>query len=373
MKENIVIIDGSSLLYRAFYAIPHLTDAQGHPTNAVYGFLNMLLKLYGELDPQYVAVAFDKSKHTFRNDLFDGYKATRKPAPDDLRPQFALIREVLACLGICVLEQEGYEGDDIIGTLARRTAADGYAVDVVTGDRDALQLVTDDVTVYLTKKGITNMLAVTPAVMEAEYGYTPAQVIDMKALMGDTADNIPGVPGVGEKDGAQAHQPVRQRPRRLRALDEVKGKKLQEKLADNKDKAVLSKDLATIRCDVPLDYTMDMFQPQPRQEDVAQLFRSLGFRNLLERFAAFDRFSHLADIAEPAAAVQVMEAPGAESLKGKTVAVAACYDGSQPIPAVTALAMAVDDGAFVVPKAIMTLISPSCLKRQPSSPMTVRT
>ena len=147
MKENIVIIDGSSLLYRAFYAIPHLTDAQGHPTNAVYGFLNMLLKLYGELDPQYVAVAFDKSKHTFRNDLFDGYKATRKPTPDDLRPQFALIREVLACLGICVLEQEGYEGDDIIGTLARRTAADGYAVAVVTGDRDALQLVTDDVTV----------------------------------------------------------------------------------------------------------------------------------------------------------------------------------------------------------------------------------
>ena len=144
MKENIVIIDGSSLLYRAFYAIPHLTDAQGHPTNAVYGFLNMLLKLYGELDPQYVAVAFDKSKHTFRNDLFDGYKATRKPAPDDLRPQFALIREVLACLGICVLEQEGYEGDDIIGTLARRTAADGYAVAVVTGYREALQLVTED-------------------------------------------------------------------------------------------------------------------------------------------------------------------------------------------------------------------------------------
>ena len=350
MKENIVIIDGSSLLYRAFYAIPHLTDAQGHPTNAVYGFLNMLLKLYGELDPQYVAVAFDKGKHTFRNDLFDGYKATRKPAPDDLRPQFALIREVLACLGICVLEQEGYEGDDIIGTLARRTAADGYAVDVVTGDRDALQLVTDDVTVYLTKKGITNMLAVTPAVMESEYGYTPAQVIDMKAVMGDTADNIPGVPGVGEKTALKLISQFGSVHGVYEHLDEVKGKKLQEKLADNKDKAVLSKDLATIRCDVPLDYTMDMFQPQPRQEDVAQLFRSLGFRNLLERFAAFDRFSHLADTAEPAAAVQVMEAPGAESLKGKIVAVAARYDGSQPIPAVTALAMAVDDGAFVVPE-----------------------
>lgn len=350
MKENIVIIDGSSLLYRAFYAIPHLTDAQGHPTNAVYGFLNMLLKLYGELDPQYVAVAFDKSKHTFRNDLFDGYKATRKPAPDDLRPQFALIREVLACLGICVLEQEGYEGDDIVGTLARRTAADGYAVAVVTGDRDALQLVTDDVTVYLTKKGITNMLAVTPAVMESEYGYTPAQVIDMKALMGDTADNIPGVPGVGEKTALKLISQFGSVYGVYEHLDEVKGKKLQEKLADNKDKAVLSKDLATIRCDVPLDYTMDMFQPQPRQEDVAQLFRSLGFRNLLERFAAFDRFSHLSEGAAPAETVQVMAAPEAASLKGKTVAVAARYDDSQPIPAVTALAMAFEDGAFVVPE-----------------------
>lgn len=350
MKENIVIIDGSSLLYRAFYAIPHLTDAQGHPTNAVYGFLNMLLKLYGELDPQYVAVAFDKGKHTFRNDLFDGYKATRKPAPDDLRPQFALIREVLACLGICVLEQEGYEGDDIIGTLARRTAADGYAVDVVTGDRDALQLVTDDVTVHLTKKGITNMLAVTPAVMESEYGYTPAQVIDMKALMGDTADNIPGVPGVGEKTALKLISQFGSVHGVYEHLDEVKGKKLQEKLADNKDKAVLSKDLATIRCDVPLDYTMDMFQPQPRQEDVAQLFRSLGFRNLLERFAAFDRFSHLSEGAAPAETVQVMAAPEAASLKGKTVAVAARYDDSRPIPAVTALAMAFEDGAFVVPE-----------------------
>ena len=172
----------------------------------------------------------------------------------------------------------------------------------------------------------------------------------MKALMGDTADNIPGVPGVGEKTALKLISQFGSVHGVYEHLDEVKGKKLQEKLADNKDKAVLSKDLATIRCDVPLDYTMDMFQPQPRQEDVAQLFRSLGFRNLLERFAAFDRFSHLADAAAPAAAVQVMDAPGAASLKGKTVAVAARYDGSQPIPAVTALAMAVDDGAFVVPE-----------------------
>ncbi len=351
MKENIVIIDGSSLLYRAFFAIPHLSDPQGRPTNAVYGFLNMLLKLYSELDPQYVAVAFDKGKYTFRNDLYDGYKATRKEAPDDLRPQFALIREVLDCLGISVLEQEGYEGDDIIGTLAKNMAAEGYAVDVVTGDRDALQLVTDDVTVYLTKKGITQMLAVTPAVMEAEYGYTPAQVIEMKALMGDTADNIPGVPGVGEKTALKLISQFSSVAGVYEHLDEVKGKKLQEKLADNKDKALLSKDLATIRCDLELSYTIDQFQPQPRQADVAELFKSLGFRNLLERFASFDRFAHLAQgTGSEDAVVTAVDAPSADSLKGKTVAVAAEFDDHQPVPGLTGLAMATEEGAFTVPQ-----------------------
>lgn len=351
MKENIVIIDGSSLLYRAFFAIPHLSDPQGRPTNAVYGFLNMLLKLYSELNPQYVAVAFDKGKYTFRNDLYDGYKATRKEAPDDLRPQFALIREVLDCLGISVLEQEGYEGDDIIGTLAKNMAAEGYAVDVVTGDRDALQLVTNDVTVYLTKKGITQMLAVTPAVMEEEYGYTPAQVIEMKALMGDTADNIPGVPGVGEKTALKLISQFGSVTGVYEHLADVKGKKLQEKLADNKDKALLSKDLATIRCDLDLTYTIDQFQPQPRQADVAELFKSLGFRNLLERFAAFDRFAHLESGADADAApvVEAIEAPLADSLKDQIVAVAAEFDDHQPIPALTGLSMATEKGAFTVP------------------------
>ena len=351
MKENIVIIDGSSLLYRAFFAIPHLSDPQGRPTNAVYGFLNMLLKLYSELNPQYVAVAFDKGKYTFRNDLYDGYKATRKEAPDDLRPQFALIREVLDCLGISVLEQEGYEGDDIIGTLAKNMAAEGYAVDVVTGDRDALQLVTNDVTVYLTKKGITQMLAVTPAVMEEEYGYTPAQVIEMKALMGDTADNIPGVPGVCEKTALKLISQFGSVTGVYEQLADVKGKKLQEKLADNKDKALLSKDLATIRCDLDLTYTIDQFQPQPRQADVAELFKSLGFRNLLERFAAFDRFAHLESGADAAAApvVEAIEAPLADSLKDQIVAVAAEFDDHQPIPALTGLSMATEKGAFTVP------------------------
>lgn len=352
MSEKLVIIDGSSLLYRAFYAIPHLSDSQGRPTNAVYGFLNMLLKLYEQLNPQYVAVAFDKDKHTFRNDLFDGYKATRKPAPDELRPQFGLIRDVLSCLGIHVLELEGYEGDDIIGTIAKQTETQGLDIAVVTGDRDALQLVDDKITVHLTKKGITNMLAVTPDVMRAEYGYTPAQVIDMKALMGDTADNIPGVPGVGEKTALKLISQFQSVEGVYEHIDEVKGKKLQEKLRDNKDKAMLSKTLATIRCDVPITYTMDMFAPKPREEDVIDLFKTLGFKNLLERFAAFDRFSSLAKVTAPAVTIQQVsqQALPPADIAGKTVAVVGTFSNDVPVPRIEALAIAFAGGVFIVPQ-----------------------
>lgn len=350
MKETLLIIDGSSLLYRAFYAIPSLTDSQGRPTNAVYGFLNMLLKLYEQLEPHYVAVAFDKDKHTFRNDLYDGYKATRKPAPDDLRPQFPLIREVLECLGIHVLELEGYEGDDIIGTVARQMEAKDFHIDIVTGDRDALQLVDENVTVHLTKKGITNMLAVTPDVMTAEYGYAPSQVVDMKALMGDTADNIPGVPGVGEKTAAKLIAQFQHVEALYDRIDEVKGKKLQEKLADNKDKAFLSKELATICCSVPVEYSLDMFLPQPRKEDVSALFRSLGFKNMLARFAAFDRFASLAD-EEPAqdVSLQLLDDLQPQDLAGQVVAVEGVYEPAAPLPVLKALAIAGNQGVFVVP------------------------
>lgn len=350
MKETLLIIDGSSLLYRAFYAIPSLTDSQGRPTNAVYGFLNMLLKLYEQLEPHYVAVAFDKDKHTFRNDLYDGYKATRKPAPDDLRPQFSLIREVLECLGIHVLELEGYEGDDVIGTVARQMEAKDFHIDIVTGDRDALQLVDENVTVHLTKKGITNMLAVTPDVMTVEYGYMPSQVVDMKALMGDTADNIPGVPGVGEKTAAKLIAQFQHVEALYDRIDEVKGKKLQEKLADNKDKAFLSKELATICCSAPVEYTLDMFLPQPRKEDVAALFRSLGFKNMLARFAAFDRFSSLADeeLVQDVS-LQLLDDLRPQDLVSQIVAVEGVYEPAAPLPALKALAIAGRQGVFVVP------------------------
>lgn len=363
MKEKLVIIDGNSLLYRAFYAIPMLTDSQGHPTNAVYGFLNMLLKLYEQLDPQYVAVAFDKGKYTFRNDLFDGYKATRKPAPDELQPQFSLIREVLECLGIHILELEGYEGDDIIGTIAKGMKTQNLDIAVVTGDRDALQLVDEDVTVYLTKKGITTMLAVTPVVMNEEYGYTPSQVIDMKALMGDTADNIPGIPGVGEKTALKLIGQFQTVEGVYDHIDEIKGKKLKEKIVDNKDKAMLSKELATICCAVPIEYTLNMFTPAPRKEDVADLFRSLGFKNLLDRFAAFDRFASIA-VAEPVRQVPVLTAEqvAPESLSGKVIAVEGRYTKAVPAPHLDSLAIATDQGALSVDAEHIAVYVPALAK-----------
>ena len=199
MEKKLVIIDGSSLLYRAFYALPPtMTSPDGIPTNAVYGFLRMLLGLYRDLDPEYMAVTFDKDRHTFRTEMYEGYKATRKPAPDELVPQFDLIRDVMQVMGVAVYSLDGYEGDDILGTLSLRYEKE-MPVNIVTGDRDALQLSSSRTTVFLTQKGITNMAAMTPEAVFEKYHIEPRQVIDMKALMGDTADNIPGVPGIGEK------------------------------------------------------------------------------------------------------------------------------------------------------------------------------
>lgn len=349
MDKKLVIIDGSSLLYRAFYAIPLLTDSQGRYTNAVYGFLNMLLKLYEDLDPQYVAVAFDKGKYTFRNDLFESYKATRKPAPDELGSQFALIREVLSCLGIHVLEMEGYEGDDIIGTVARKMQAAAVDVAIVTGDRDALQLVDEGITVYLTKKGITNMVAVTPENMKELYGYEPTQVIDMKALMGDASDNIPGVAGVGEKTALKLVGQFGSLDNIYAGLAEVSGKKLKEKLADHKEDAFLSRKLAMICCDVPVSFTLDTFLPQPRQEEVAELFRSLGFKNLLERFSAFDRFESIgaAPAEEEILLLQPCNVPAA-ALQGQILAVECSYTAHVPVPEIQSMAIAMEQGVLVL-------------------------
>ena len=204
MKKRLVILDGSSLMFRAFYALPLLTAPTGEYTNAIYGFSNMLTKLLADYQPDRLVIAFDKSRHTFRTELFADYKGTRDKTPEELSSQIPLLREFVEAWGITFLELDNFEADDIIGTLATRAAADGgYETMIVTGDRDALQLVRPDVTVLLTKRGITDLAVFDEAAFRAEYGFEPIRLIDLKGLMGDTSDNIPGVPGVGQKTAAK--------------------------------------------------------------------------------------------------------------------------------------------------------------------------
>lgn len=288
-----MIIDGSSLLFRAFFALPPLKNALGIPTNAVYGFLTMLLKLYEQLQPDYVAVAFDKSRETFRTELYSEYKANRDVAPDDLRPQFALIIEVLAVLGIHAIELDGFEGDDILGSLAAQYGNENMEVSIISGDRDTLQLVDTNVSVFLTKKGISEMVQVTPANMDELYGYGPEQVIEMKALMGDSSDNIPGVPGIGEKTALKLISQYGNLETLYDSLDDIKGK-MREKLENNKDIAFLSRTLATIKCDIPCQYEESFFVPIIHAQEMTTLFTKLGFQRLVDRFL---KFKNMEDVA----------------------------------------------------------------------------
>lgn len=285
--KKFMIIDGSSLLYRAFFAIPGLKNALGVPTNAVYGFLTMFLKAYEDLQPDYVAVSFDKGRETFRTDIYPEYKANRESAPDDLRPQFALIKEVLAVLGIDAIELDNYEGDDIIGSLSKKWGSKDLAVKIVTGDKDILQLIDEYTDVYITKKGISETLQVTLENMEEIYGYGPDKVPDMKGLMGDSSDNIPGIKGVGAKTALKFIKAYGNIEGLYKSIEEVKGK-MKEKLIAGEDIAYLSRDLATIKTDIPTTYNLDDFKLHVQVGEMKKLFNSLGLHRLIERCMALE-------------------------------------------------------------------------------------
>ncbi|HHT73850.1 MAG TPA: DNA polymerase I [Firmicutes bacterium] len=281
MAKTVLLIDGNSLINRAYYAIPNLSTAQGEPTNGVYGFLLMLFRLMDDYSPDHICVAFDVSAPTFRHKQYDQYKATRSKMPEDLRPQLDTLKEVLDALGVSRLELEGYEADDVLGTAARLGENQGHDVYVVTGDRDALQLVTDKVKVILTRRGIKDTLIVDERTLKEEFSVTPGQVKDLKGLMGDSSDNIPGVPGVGEKTALKLLQEFPTLEDLYANLDKVKGK-LQEKLAQYKEQAFFSRELATIRCDVPIDVDFDG-AGQEDPERLRELFRRLEFTSFLDR------------------------------------------------------------------------------------------
>lgn len=282
--EKLVLIDGNSLINRAFYAMPVLTTKDGTPTNAVYGFMNMYFKMLAEIEPTYVAVAFDLKAPTFRHKLYDGYKATRKPMPEELRPQIPLLKKVLAQMGVKTLEKEGVEADDIIGTVAKK--ADVYTI-IITGDRDSFQLVDDTTEVLFTKRGITDTQALNSQNFFAETGINPDQVIHLKSLMGDSSDNIPGVSGVGEKTAKTLLNDYKTLEGVYENIDNIKGK-LKEKLVENKDLAFLSKTLATINTDCGIEFALeDLKFPYPLDSSVKQLFIDLEFKSLYQKQGLF--------------------------------------------------------------------------------------
>lgn len=349
MKKKLVIIDGSSLLYRAFFALPPtMTSPDGTPTNAIYGFLRMLLGLYRDLDPEYMAVTFDKDRHTFRTDMFADYKATRKPAPPELIPQFDLILDVLSVLGVAVYSIPGYEGDDILGTLSARYEKE-LPVDIVTGDRDALQLSSSRTTVLLTQKGITHMAVMTPEAVYEKYHITPSQVIDMKALMGDTADNIPGVPGIGEKTALGLLTEYKDLDNLYAHVDEIKGAR-GKKLTAHKDMAYLSYKLATIKRDVPMDASLEDMKQPVHVAEMKELFGKLGI-NLLKEFAALPRFQELSQVKKEESEeilppVEIWNP--AVSFKGKTAALWAHLSGKAPFFKAEEVVAAADGHAWLV-------------------------
>lgn len=295
MDKKIVLIDGHSILNRAFYGVPDLTNFEGLHTNAVYGFINILFKILEEEQPEYVTIAFDRKEPTFRHDRYEAYKGTRKPMPNELREQVPLIKEVLQAMGIKTIERPGYEADDIIGTIAKRSEQAGYDVAVVSGDRDLLQLATDRIKIRMpkTKHGVTEVEDFRAQEVLEKYQITPLQIIDLKGLMGDASDNIPGVPGIGEKTATKIINQFGTVENAYAHIDEVMPNRARESLRENYNLAELSKELATIKIDCELDYNIEDAQVQNFfSEEAFQLLKRLEFKSLLTKFQ-FDRVEDL--------------------------------------------------------------------------------
>ena len=254
---RMVILDGNSLAYRAFYALPPLTTADGRPTNVLHGFLTMLFRLEQEQQPDYWVVAFDKTKATVRIEQYAGYKAQRKETPEGLRPQFDYLKEVLTELEVPMLQLAGYEADDLIAAVTKQAEAQGMEIQIYTGDRDALQLISPKTNIFLTKKGISEVECYDEHALWERYQLRPYQIIDLKGLMGDSSDNIPGVPGIGEKTALKLLLEFETVEGVLANADKVSGKKLQSNLKEYADQAILSKKLATMLTEVPLAYSLD--------------------------------------------------------------------------------------------------------------------
>jgi DNA polymerase-1 len=280
--SKFLVIDGSSLMYRAYYALPMLTTSEGLHTNALYGFTMMLIKLIEEEKPDYIAIAFDKKAPTFRHKEYQDYKATRQAMPKELAEQVDLLKEIIEGFNIKILELEGYEADDIIGTISKLAEEKEMEVLVVTGDRDALQLVSDKVKVKISKKGITQMEEFDEKAVLERYEITPHQFIDLKGLMGDKSDNIPGIPNIGEKTAIKLLKDFGTIENLLQNLSQLKGK-IKENIENNKELAIMSKKLATIKRDIPIEIDFEEYRVKDfNEEKLLELFNKLEFFSLID-------------------------------------------------------------------------------------------
>ena len=278
--EKFLIVDGNSLANRAYYAMPYLSNIKAEPSGAVFGFANILIKLIVEQKPDYIAVAFDHARKTFRNEIYEAYKGTRKETPPDLIKQFPVIKNMLKLMNIKVLEYEGIEADDIIGTLS--TSSDKENI-LLSGDRDLLQLVNQNTVVWLTKKGVTEIDVMDEKAIKNKYGFSPKGIIDLKALMGDASDNIPGVSGVGEKTALSLLDKYSTLDGVYQHIDDIAGK-LKDKLINDKDNAYLSKILATIKTDCDIQINFDEYTySYPFDENVREFFEYMNFNSFLKR------------------------------------------------------------------------------------------
>jgi DNA polymerase-1 len=281
-KPTVFLIDGSSYIYRAFFAIAHLSNSKGFPTNAIYGFTNMLLKVLREKGAEYAAIAFDAPGPTFRHEVFGEYKANRPSMPEDLRVQVPHIKEVVSALGLPVLEKEGYEADDLIATLARKLEREGVETVIVSGDKDLLQLVSSHVTMYDSMKDKTFQV---PEVKE-RFGVSPDKVVEVMGLMGDTSDNIPGVPGIGPKTAGQLIEEFGSIEELLKNVDKVKNAKVRASLDRHAEQARLSRELATLDSDAPLDWPLeDLKRGEPNRKKLQEIFKEMEFSKLLKDFS----------------------------------------------------------------------------------------
>jgi len=310
-QDLLLLVDGHSLLHRAYHALPELTAPGGQPTGALYGFLTMMAHLLAEQRPGYLAVALDRGEPTFRHAAFAEYKAPRPPLPDALRSQVELLPQLLRALRLPTVDHPGAEADDVIGTLARRAAEQGLHVLVVTGDRDALQLVGPRVRVLLTRRGISDLLVMDESAVRARFGVPPKALVDVKALMGDDTDNIPGVPGVGEKTACRLIAQYGDLESLGAHLDEVQPPRLRGLLSALWPQVMLSRNLARIETGLDLGVTLEelAFRP-PEPGEAGPLFTTLGFRSLFERFG-LAASSERPSVAQP---LTVHRLSGAEDL-----------------------------------------------------------